>query len=73
LPWLTVVGEIGDVKYLAAEVPTMSKFYIPISQVKARVGPFATRHLLVGNGSAIVLGSQRPSEQIAGEPRAAPR
>ena len=51
----------------------MSEFSIPISQVKARVGPFATRHLLVGNGSAIVLSCQRPSEQIAGELRAAPR
>jgi hypothetical protein len=51
----------------------MSEFSIPISQVKARVGPFATRDLLVGNGSAIVLSCQRPSEQIAGELRAAPR
>ena len=35
LPWLTVVGEIGDVKQLAADVPTKEQFYIPASQAKA--------------------------------------
>ena len=45
LPWLTVVGEIGDVKELAADVPTEEQFYIPSSQAKADAGSFATpRH-----------------------------
>ena len=35
LPWLTVVGEIGDVKELAADFPTEKQFYIP-AQARSR-------------------------------------
>ena len=71
LPWATVVGEIGDVKELAADVPTMNQAYFPASQVKADAGPFATPDMLVGNGASIVLRSQQPPEQMAGALRAA--
>ena len=73
LPWLTVVGEINDVKELAADVPTMNQLYIPASQVKAGVGPFATQTMLSGNAGAIVLRGQRPPEQMASELRAVVR
>ena len=55
LPWLTVVGEIGDVKNLAADVPTMNQIYVPVSQVKISAGPFAPSDLLVGRGGSIVM------------------
>ena len=65
LPWITVVGEIGDVKELAADVPTTNQIYLPFSQGKSNVGPFASPGMLVGNGGSIVVRSQLPPEQMA--------
>jgi predicted permease len=64
LPWLTVVGEIGDVKELAADSPTTNQFYLPASQAKADAGSFATPSMLVGNGGFIVLRAAMPPEQM---------
>jgi predicted permease len=64
LPWLTVMGEIGDVKQLAADAPTANQFYVPASQVKAAVGSFATAAFRSGNAGTIVLRSQLPPEQM---------
>jgi putative ABC transport system permease protein len=66
VPWVTVVGEINDVKELAADVPTTSQVYFPVSQVKADVGSFATADMLAGHAGSIVLRSQQPPEQMAG-------
>jgi predicted permease len=70
IPWVTVVGEIGDVKELAADVPTMNQLYFPVSQAKADVGSFATPDMLDGSGGSIVLRSQQPPEQMVGAVRA---
>jgi ABC-type antimicrobial peptide transport system permease subunit len=66
VPWVTVVGEIGDVKELAADVPTTNQVYFPFSQAKGDAGSFATPEMLVGNGGSIVLRSQQPPEQMIG-------
>ena len=73
LPWLTVVGEIGEVKQLAADLPTVEQIYIPASQMKADSGSFATPSMLTGNGGSIVLRSQLPPEQMADSLRAVVR
>ncbi len=73
LPWLTVVGEIGDVKQLAADAPTVNQIYLPSSQVKAGVGSFATAAMLTGNSGSIVLRGQLPPEQMAGSLRSVVR
>ena len=65
LPWLTVVGEIGDVKELAADVPTTNQMYLPVNQIKASAGPFATPSMLVGGAGSIVVRSEQPPEQMA--------
>jgi predicted permease len=65
LPWLTVVGEIGDVKQLAADVPTEEQFYILASQAKADAGEFAPPGFLTGNTGSIVLRGQLPPDQMA--------
>jgi len=70
LPWLTVVGEIGDVKQSAADAPTINQFYLPSSQIKAGVGTFATSAMLSGNGGYIVLRGEMPPEQMADALRA---
>jgi ABC-type antimicrobial peptide transport system permease subunit len=58
------MGEIGDVKQLAADAPTANQFYVPASQVKAAVGSFATAAFRSGNAGTIVLRSQLPPEQM---------
>jgi putative ABC transport system permease protein len=73
LPWLTVVGEIGDLKQQAADAPTINQFYLPASQVKAGVGPFATATMLTGNAGSIVLRSQLAPEQMIDSLRATVR
>jgi len=70
LPWLTVVGEIGDVKQLAADLPTEEQFYIPASQSKADAGSFAPPGMLTGKGGSIVLRGKMPPEQMADSLRA---
>jgi ABC-type antimicrobial peptide transport system permease subunit len=73
LPWLTVVGEIGDVKQLAADVPVGEQFYIPVGQSKADAGTFAPPGMLTGGGGTIVLRGQVPPEQMAESLRAVVR
>ena len=73
LPWLTVVGEIGDVKQEGADEPTANQFYLPASQIKAGVGSFATPTMLTSRGGSIVLRGQLPPEQMVDSLRAVVR
>jgi putative ABC transport system permease protein len=73
LPWLTVVGEIGDVKELRADLPTQNQIYLPESQVKAGVGSFATPQFRVGSSGYIVLRSALPPVQMVDSLRAVVR
>jgi putative ABC transport system permease protein len=73
LPWLTVVGEIGDVKQLAADSPIMNQFYLPTGQNKAAAGSFAPPNFLVGNTGFIVLRGAMQPQQMAESLRAAVR
>jgi ABC-type antimicrobial peptide transport system permease subunit len=43
----------------------MSQIYLPVSQGKSNVGPFASPGTLVGKGGSIVVRSQLPPEQMA--------
>jgi predicted permease len=73
LPWLTVVGEVADVKQIGAEAPTINQFYLPASQAKADAGTFASPSMLVGNGGSILLRTDLPPEQMSGALRAVVR
>jgi ABC-type antimicrobial peptide transport system permease subunit len=59
------VGEIGEVKDLASDVPTEEQFYFPASQAKADAGSFAPPGMLTGRGGSIVVRAQLPPEQMA--------
>ena len=61
LPWLTIVGEINDVKQLADE-PTELEIYIPSEQSKAAAGPFAPPDMLTGTSGSIVVRGEMPPE-----------
>jgi predicted permease len=64
LPWLTVVGEIGEVKELAGDAPTGEQFFVPASQAKADAGSFAPPGMLTGNTGSILIRAQVPPEQL---------
>jgi putative ABC transport system permease protein len=63
-PWLRVVGEIGNVKELAADSPTMNQIYVPVSQAISDAGQFATSEMLVGNSASVIVRGQQPPEQL---------
>jgi ABC-type antimicrobial peptide transport system permease subunit len=63
---VTVVGEIGDVKELAADVPATNQVYFPFSQAKADAGSFAPPDMLMGRGGSVVLRSSQLPEQMVG-------
>jgi predicted permease len=69
LPWLTVVGEIGELKQMAADQPTGMQIYVPASQVKTSAGSFATASFVSGNRGSIVVRGQMAPEQMAGSLR----
>jgi ABC-type antimicrobial peptide transport system permease subunit len=67
------VGEIGDVKELAADSPTANQIYLPASQAKVDAGSFASSSFLSGNGGFIVLRAAMPPEQMEDSLRAVVR
>jgi len=73
LPWMTIVGEIGDIKQGSADTDTREQVYQPASQFKLTLGQFAPSDLLVGNDGSIVLRSSLPPEQMADSLRAVVR
>jgi ABC-type antimicrobial peptide transport system permease subunit len=64
LPWMTVAGEIGDVKQIAADANTESQIYTPIAQYTASISRFATPDTIAGNFGSIVVRSEQPPEQM---------
>lgn len=63
-PWLTVVGEVGDVKLGSADGQTAEQFYQPATQVVASEGVFASAGDLMAHDGWIVLHSSLPPEQV---------
>jgi putative ABC transport system permease protein len=55
LPWMTVVGEIGDVKQSSVDEPVLPQFYQPTDQFAKSIGPYASPGMVMGDGGAIVL------------------
>ena len=73
LPWMTVVGVIGDIKQTTADGETKPQIYQPPSQFKNALGSFAPPDMLAGNGGSIVMRSAMPPEQMADSLRAVVR
>jgi putative ABC transport system permease protein len=64
LPWMTVVGEIGDIKQSAADVATQEQIYQPASQNTLSIAPFARPEQLNGTDGVIVLRGRLAPEQM---------
>jgi predicted permease len=72
-PWMTVVGEIGDIKQESADAPTREQIYQPAAQSTASFGALAPPDSLNGQGGAIVMRTQLSPEQMAESLRAVVR
>jgi predicted permease len=63
-PWLTVVGEVADVKEGSADAPDKQQYYQPVAQVEASAGSLASPTDLNGNSGYIALRTSTPPEQM---------
>ncbi len=73
LPWMTVVGEIGDIKQKSADSAVTEQIYQPMSQFKIALGQFAPPDMLTGRGGSIALRSSLAPEQLVDSLRAVVR
>ena len=69
-PWLTIVGEVADVKLSSPDDPTKEQYFIPSDQAKGAAGSLAQPDDLSGDGGYIVLRSAVPPEQMENAVRA---
>jgi ABC-type antimicrobial peptide transport system permease subunit len=72
-PWLTIVGEVADVKLSSPDDPTKEQFYLPVNQAEEAIGSLASPGDLNGNGGYIALRSALPPEQMKNALRATAR
>ncbi len=72
-PWMTVVGEIGDIRQSSAESDVQYQIYQPVRQNTASYGSLAPPDSLDGQGGSIVLRTMLPPEQMANALRATVR
>jgi putative ABC transport system permease protein len=73
LPWMTVVGEVGDVKQTAADAETQSQIYWRVNQSRDLHSPNETPGYVDGRFGSIVLRSQLPPERMIDSLRAVVR
>ncbi len=72
-PWLTVVGEVADVKLHSPDADTQDEFYQVEDQQEASIGGLGTPSDLNGNGGYIVLRSALAAEHMENALRATVR
>jgi putative ABC transport system permease protein len=63
-PWLTVVGEVADVKLGSPDSEAGEQFYQPLDQTLAALGDRVPPGTLIGDGAFLVVRSTLPPEQI---------
>ena len=63
-PWMTIVGEVADVKQSSPDVSTQEQYYEPASQIAASFGPFVSPEDLFANGGTIALRTALPPQQV---------
>jgi putative ABC transport system permease protein len=72
-PWVTVVGEVADVKEASPDVPSKEQYYQPVEQYEKSIGAFASPTDLNGNGGSVVVRTALKPEQMANGLRATVR
>ena len=69
-PYMTVVGEIDDVKLSAPNDPTREQYYQPVEQGQVALGQFARPSDLDGNRMYVALRTSIPPQQMENSLRA---
>ncbi len=64
-PWMTIVGEVADVKENSPDAPTKEQWYQPVAQVEKSVGTLGSPTDLNGNGGFIVVRTATEPESMA--------
>jgi putative ABC transport system permease protein len=72
-PWLTVVGEVADMKQGSPDDATRNQMYLPIEQSEEAAGTLASPTDLNGNSGYMVLRTQLAPEQMGNALRATVR
>jgi predicted permease len=72
-PWMTVAGEVADIKLSSPDDPTKEEYYISVNQAEEVIGSLGSPEDLNGNGGYIVLRSALPAEQMESALRATVR
>jgi len=72
-PWMTIVGEVADVKESSPDDPTKEQWYQPVKQFEKSLGPLGHATDINGNGGFIALRTASEPEQMANALRAAVR
>ncbi|HKF49116.1 MAG TPA: ABC transporter permease [Terracidiphilus sp.] len=72
-PWITVVGEVADVKLTSPDEPAAAQYYLPSDQQEEDAGSLAQPSDLSGNGGSIVVRTTMPPEQMENSIRAVVR
>jgi hypothetical protein len=63
-PWLTIVGEVADVKQDSPDVDTQEQYYEPVEQYKTSTGQLAGPTDLYGNSGYIAVRTTLAPEQM---------
>jgi putative ABC transport system permease protein len=71
--WMTIVGEVADVKENSPDAPTKEQWYQPVAQVEKSVGTLGSPTDLNGNGGSIVVRTATEPESMADVLRATVR
>jgi predicted permease len=72
-PWLTIVGEVADVKENSPDAPNKEQWYQPVEQVEKSAGSLASPTDLNGNGGFVALRTAMEPEQMESVLRATVR
>jgi predicted permease len=72
-PWLTVIGEIADVKLNSPDQDAKEQFYQPVAQSAAAIGSLASPEDINGNGGYIAFRGSLPPERMENVLRATVR
>ena len=72
-PWLTVAGEIADVKLSSPDSDIREQFYQPVEQLEAAIGSLGSPADLNGNGGFIAFRGTLPPEKMENVLRATVR
>ena len=73
LPWMTVIGEIGDIKQKSADSEVSGQVYQPMGQFKPSLAAFLPPDMLTGTFGTLVIRGQMAPDQMSDSLRAVVR